>query len=416
MPYRYRVCALLFALVLVMYLDRLCIAVAGPRMQHELGLTPSRWGWVMGAFTLSYALFELPSGILGDRIGPRRVLTRIVIWWSIFTALTGAVSGFAMLLAVRFLFGAGEAGAFPNCAAAISRWVPAHERARASSMFFLATSVGGAITPLLVVWIERHYNWRLAFFLFGAVGLFWAALWWWWFRDSPWQKADVPAGERAWIGKPETARRAPIPWRRLLRNGNFQRLLLMYHTYCWGVYFYLTWLHTYLQVGRGLTEQQMGIASSLPSCAGVLGILAGGYWSDRLARRHSLRVARCTLGSASLIAAGLCLTGASLTAGAWRSVALLTLGLGVVNVMLPIAWSLCVDIGGTQSGAISGAMNTAGQIGSLLSSVLFGYLVEWLGSYDRALLPLSAMLLVSGVLFAFIDPSDPVLKEAAESR
>ena len=127
-----------------MYLDRLCIAVAGPRMQHDLGLTPRDWGWVMGAFTLSYALFEIPSGVLGDRVGPRKVLTRIVLWWSTFTAATGAVSSLAPLLAVRFLFGAGEAGAFPNCTATVSRWIPVRERARATSVFWLATSIGGA--------------------------------------------------------------------------------------------------------------------------------------------------------------------------------------------------------------------------------------------------------------------------------
>src|SRR5437588_6652957 len=138
MPYRVRVLALLFLLVVVMYFDRLCIAVAGPRMQRDLGITPSHWGWVIGAFTLGYALFEIPSGMLGDRIGPRKVLTRIVLWWSAFTALTGVVPSFRMLLLVRFLFGAGEAGAFPNCAAVIGRWFPQRERARAASVIWLA--------------------------------------------------------------------------------------------------------------------------------------------------------------------------------------------------------------------------------------------------------------------------------------
>src|SRR5258708_33572521 len=119
MPYRFRVLGMLFLLVLVMSLDRLCIAVAGPRMQRELGITPSHWGWVIGAFTLAYAMFEIPSGMLGDRIGPRKVLTRIVLWWSAFTAMTGAVSNFSLLLGVRFLFGAGEAGSFPNCASVV---------------------------------------------------------------------------------------------------------------------------------------------------------------------------------------------------------------------------------------------------------------------------------------------------------
>jgi MFS transporter, ACS family, glucarate transporter len=413
MHYRYRVAGLLFLLVLVMYLDRLCIAVAGPRMQHDLHLGPSHWGWVLGAFTLGYALFEIPGGMLGDRIGPRKVLTRIVLWWSAFTALTGFVSSFRMLFLVRFLFGAGEAGAFPNCAATIGRWFPQRERARAASVMWLATSVGGALTPLLVVPIEQRYSWRLAFMIFAGTGIFWTALWYWWFRDSPWVKSGVSQGERDLIGRVTGSGREPVKWRGLLRNRNFQRLLLMYHTYCWGAYFYLSWLHTYLQAGRGLTEDQMRIASSLPSWAGLIGVAAGGYASDRLARRHSLRIARCSIGSASLLVAGCCMIAATLSSDKWVAVALLTLGLGVMSAMLPVSWSLCVDLGRARAGTISGAMNMAGQAGSLISSVAFGYLVEWLGSYDRALMPLAAMLIVSGLLFASIDPGATVLDQEA---
>lgn len=240
MPYRFRVLGLLYILVLVMYFDRLCISVAGPRMQHDLGMTPRQFGWVIGAFTLAYALFEIPSGALGDRIGPRRVLTRIVLWWSAFTALTGAVTAYPMLLVVRFLFGAGEAGAFPNCAGVISRWIPAEERARASSAFWMATATGGGLTPLLVVSIEKHYGWRSAFWLFGSLGVIWSIIWHSWFRNGPAEKAGVSDQERALIHASATPTHSPVQWRRVLRNGNFLRLLLMYHTYCWGAYFYLS--------------------------------------------------------------------------------------------------------------------------------------------------------------------------------
>lgn len=411
MPHRYRVSALLFALVIVMYLDRLCIAVAGPRMQHDLHMTPSQWGWAIGAFTLSYAIFEIPSGMLGDRIGPRKVLTRIVCWWSLFTALTGTVSSLGILLLVRFLFGAGEAGAFPNCASVIRRWFPAQERARATSVFWMATSIGGAITPLIVVPIEQKYSWRLAFVLFGTIGLFWAAIWYWWFRDTPWLKSGVPEAERDHIGRAPAKAHAPVPWSKLLHNPSFRRLLLMYHTYCWGAYFSLSWLHTYLQVGRGLTENEMRIASSLPSWAGLFGIAVGGFLSDRLARRYSLRVARCSIGSVSLIGAGIFMVAATLSPGKWVAVAFLILAHGVMNGMLPVSWALCVDVGQDYAGTISGAMNMAGQAGSLISSVAFGYLVEWLGNYDQALMPLAAMLIVSGILFASIKPAELVLKE-----
>jgi predicted MFS family arabinose efflux permease len=200
-------------------------------------------------------------------------------------------------------------------------------------------------------------------------------------------------------------------WSQVLRNGNFLRLLLMYHTYCWGAYFYLSWLHTYLQKGRGLTENQMEIASALPSIAGLAGLVAGGYFSDRLTRTHSLRFARCSIGSAGLIVSGVLLLGATVTPNPWAAVALLTIGLGAMDLMLPVAWSICVDAGGEHAGAISGAMNTAGQAGSLISSVAFGYWVEWYGSYDRALMPLAAMLIVSGCVFATIDPAKKMIPD-----
>lgn len=414
MPYRFRVLILLFLLVLVMYLDRLCIAVAGPRMQQELGLSPSDWGWVIGAFTLAYALFEIPSGIMGDRVGPRKVLTRIVLWWSAFTALTGAVSGFHMLLLVRFLFGAGEAGAFPNCTAAVSRWIPVSERARASSVFWTATALGGAITPFIVVSIQKSYGWRMPFYLFASLGVIWSVIWYWWFRDSPHEKAGVSAEERELIGTPAVRSHVGIQWRTLLRNRNFLRLLLMYHTYCWGAYFYLSWLHTYLQVGRGMTEDQMKIASSLPSWASLAGILAGGFISDHLSRKYSLRLARCSIGTIGLLVAGVALIGATMTRNNWGAVGLLTLGLGAMGLMLPVSWSICVDMGRENAGAISGAMNMAGQLGSLISSVAFGYWVEWWGSYNLALMPLAVMLIVSGCLFATINPSDEIVSKPVE--
>src|SRR5580704_14834046 len=317
MPYRFRVLGLLFTLVCVMYLDRLCIAVAGPRIQREMGISPSHWGWVIGAFTLAYALFEIPSGMLGDRIGPRKVLTRIVHWWSAFTALTGAATSFRILLVVRLLFGAGEAGAFPNSTAAVSRWVPASERAREVSVFWMATAVSGALAPPIVVSIEQGHGWRAAFYAFGSLGVFWSAIWYWWFRDSPAEKAGVSPEEREKIGAPQPRSGSRVQWSQLVRNPNFLRLLLMYHTYCWGAYFYLSWLHTYLVRGRGLTENQMEIAASLPACAGLLGVFAGGYFSDRLARTHSLRFARCTIGSAGLILSGVLLLGATITPNTW---------------------------------------------------------------------------------------------------
>ena len=164
-------------------------------MQHELDISPVRWGWVVGAFTIAYALFEIPSGAMGDRIGARKVLTRIVIWWSAFTSFTGMVSNYVVLLVVRFLFGAGEAGAYPNSASSISRWFPTAERARAHGWVWMASRVGGALSPLLVVPIQQRYGWRASFWLFGVFGVAWAAVWDGWYRDHPSGKPGVPPQE-----------------------------------------------------------------------------------------------------------------------------------------------------------------------------------------------------------------------------
>ena len=195
MKYRHRVLGLLILLFAIVYLDRVCISVAGPRIQDDLHIDPIGWSWVTAMFTLSYCLFEIPTGALGDRIGPRRVLTRVVLWWSAFTSLTGMVWNYNLLLITRFCFGAGEAGAFPNASVVVSRWFPKTQRAGMSGVLLMASQIGGAIAPLLVVPIQIRYGWRASFYIFGMLGLIWAAVWYAWFRDSPSEKTrSQPCG------------------------------------------------------------------------------------------------------------------------------------------------------------------------------------------------------------------------------
>src|SRR5215831_17147330 len=188
---RYKVGILLVLLYAITYLDRVCISVAGPRMQKDLHIDPIGWGWVTGMFGLAYCLFEIPTGTLGDRIGARLVLTRIVLWWSAFTALTGVMTRFYALLATRFLFGAGEAGAFPNINVVVSRWFPPSLRATIHGVIQMAAQIGAALSPLLVVPIQMRYGWRASFFIFGLVGALWASVWYLWFRDSPEEKLGM---------------------------------------------------------------------------------------------------------------------------------------------------------------------------------------------------------------------------------
>jgi MFS family permease len=413
MRYRHRVLGLLFLLSIITYLDRVCISVAGPAMQRDLGLSASQWGVVVGIFALSYAIFEIPSGAMGDRIGPRKVLTRIVLWWSAFTSLTGMVSSFPALIAVRFAFGAGEAGAYPNSSSSISRWFPVHERGRALGTVWMASRLGGAISPLLVVPIMAAWGWRSAFYAFGLIGVVWCVIWYAWYRDLPSEKRGVTQKEIEEIGE---SSRAPhgLPWGQALRSANLWKIMLMYHTYCWGSYFYLSWLHTYLQKGRGFSPDEMKIYSTLPFIAGAIGNLTGGTLSDYLVRHHGLSIGRKAVGATGLALSALCIFGTGITPDRYVAVALLTLGYFCMDCMLPPSWSLCLDVGRKYAGAVSGAMNMAGQFGSFLSSVAFGWLVDYFGGrYDIPLMFFGFMLAVSAVIYTRIDPNEQLVAEEA---
>src|SRR2546428_2731453 len=182
---RYWVIVFAITLAIITYIDRVCISQAAPDIQRELGLTKAQMGWVFAAFAWAYALFEIPGGWLGDRFGPRKVLMRVVLWWSFFTAATGWVWNLGALLVTRFLFGAGEAGCFPNLTKAFTTWLPKQERTRAQGIMWFSARWGGAFTPLLVVWVFSFVSWRNAFTVFGAIGIVWAIVFYYWFRDNP---------------------------------------------------------------------------------------------------------------------------------------------------------------------------------------------------------------------------------------
>ncbi len=419
---RYAVLISLAMLAIITYLDRLCISIAGPRMQRELGFTPDQWGWIVGIFAVSYSAFEIPAGALGDRYGQRRVLARIVVWWSVFTILTGAVSSFWALLVIRFLFGAGEAGAFPNISGALSRWFPSGQRARAQGVIWGSSRVAGVLAPLLVLPIMAAFGWRATFWVFGAVGIVWAAIWTPWYRNSPVEKPGVTAEELAEIGDAGRAPHSGFPWGKLFRAKQLWLVMFMYYCYVWGAYFYLSWLHTYLVKGRGLSETEMGVFSTLPFLLGAGANLLGGYLSDRFAKRFGLRQGRRLIGSASLALSALCVLATALTTSKASGVIFISAGYGFMDLMLPSAWALCMDLGGRYAGAVSGAMNSSGNIGGFSSSVLFGYLVRRYGNYDAPLFAIAAMLMLSAFLFTRIDatrklvPEEPAPKEQPCAR
>jgi MFS transporter, ACS family, glucarate transporter len=410
LKHRYWVLILLAVVAVITYLDRVCIAVAGPRMQSELRISPAAWGWVVGIFAFAYAAFEIPTGSLADRYGSRKVLTRIVLWWSVFTSLTGFASSFPVLLAIRFFFGVGEAGALPNFASSISRWFPVAARARILGTVLLTTQLGGALSPLLVVPIQARYGWRASFYLFGILGVLWAIAWYGWYRDNPHQKPGVSQSELEELGPPPPSSHQPLAWRAAIRSKNLWLYMLQAFAYYYVGYFFVSWLHTFLVKGRGFGEKQL-LLSTFPFLFGACGNLAGGFASDVLVRKLGLKWGRSVAAASGAGFGALALTLAILVSQPYWSLFFLSLTYMGMTFIQPAAFAVAIDIAPRHAGAIAGAMNTAAQTGAFVSSLVFGYLVKLSGNYSLPLIPMVLMFLLCAITWLKIDATEPLVPE-----
>ncbi len=410
MPTRARhvVLGFVLALTAVAYLDRVCIATTAPAMKADLGLSDAQLGYVFSAFTLAYALFEIPSGWLADRFGPRLMLTRVVIWWSVMTAATGLARGFASLFALRLLFGLGEAGTFPGTARAFSHWLPARERGRAFGLAVMSGALGGALTQPLVVFMLQHMSWRRTFQVFGLVGLAWAIAWYAWFRDDPRLHRGANAAEIELIGSEPPQRHKAVPWRAILGSRSLLALCVMYLCAIYGWYFFLTWLPTYLLRARGFDLKSAGWLSALPLLGLAAGVFAGGWGSDLLLRWRPLRAARRLPGVVGLPLAGVAILGAVFTADPIASALLMAAAAGLSALGVAPAWAVCLDVGGRHAGVVSGAMNMFGNLGGALSPVVIGLCLERGGAWDAPLVSVAALYFVAALAWLAIDPAHPI--------
>jgi MFS transporter, ACS family, glucarate transporter len=413
---RHGVLGLLCVVSVITFLDRLAIPVAESGIRSDLHLTPQQWGWVLSSYVLANALFEIPSGALGDRNGQRLELTRITVWWSCFTAMSGWCRTFVQMAGSRFLFGVGAAGAYPNAAGVISRWFPRREHARAQGFVWGASRLGGALAPLLLVPLEHHLGWRAIFWVLGAVGLAWSAIWWAWFRDDPAEMPGIGAEELEAIRTGQIARGAAhdgIPWRQLFALPQLWLIAIAYFCYAWGSWFYFGWFTTWLVRGAGFSVGQMGLFASFPFGMGLIGNLVGGAVSERMVTRYGRRQAyRWVTGVCLTVSSGLLLS-MSAVRGHPAIVALATLGFGVMDLMLPSAWAMCMSLGGRYGGTATGVMNTAGNLGGWLCTVIFGYVVGATGDYNLPLRAVAAMVLIAAALFSRIDCTKGLAEESA---
>jgi sugar phosphate permease len=303
----------------------------------------------------------------------------------------------------------GEAGAFPNVGVAISRWFPLKKRASAWGIGMMASQIGGAIAPLLVVPVQMRYGWRASFYMFGSLGVAWAIVWYWWFRDSPAEMSKVSQQEVAEIGVSVRSHRS-LPWTVGIRSANLWGVMTMTASYGYTLYFFQSWFPTYLVKGRGFTETGL-LLSSLPFFVGACANGFGGFASDALVRKLGLKWGRRSLGLAGLGTAALFMTAVMMTEQKLWALIFLALSYGGITIQQPGVLGVCLDIGGKYAGAVTGAMNTATYVAAFLSSVVYEYIVKSYG-YDAPFIPMIVLLMISMLLWFRIDPAQDVISEA----
>lgn len=403
---------------MITYMDRVVISVAAPSIQEEFGLSLITMGWIFSAFQLSYALFQIPGGWLGDRFGPRKALAGIVIWWSAFTALTATMWNASSLIVCRFLFGMGEAGAFPNATRSLSRWMLPSERGFAQGITHAGARLGSAVTPVLVVAIISLWGWRAPFFIFAALGVIWAAAWFFFYRDSPHEHEGVNEAERKLIsdalGESSAAgkTRKAVPWGQLFRARQLWLLSAMYACYAYILAIFLTWFPKYLMDARGFSLAEMGLYASLPLAAAVIGDICGGSVSDHLFKKTgNINLARRLVAIVGFLMAAVAIPPAVMVGSPLLGVALFCVALFGLELTVGISWAVTLDIGGEYAGSVSAIMNTCGNIAGASAAVLTGYVVTAYG-WTSAFLVLATLSLLAAILFIWIDASRKIYREA----
>jgi MFS family permease len=401
---RRSVVAFAVTLAVITYVDRVCIAQAAPDIQADLKLSKEQMGWVLAIFAWTYGAFEVPWGWLADRIGAKKVLLRIVVAWSVFTAATGAVRNFSFLLLTRALFGVGEAGCFPSLTKAFTDWLPSDARVRAQGLLWLAARWGGAFTPLAAYFLIRAVTWRWAFAIFGLLGVVWALAFALGYRDR------APAGGAA------AAAHAPVPWKLYFRSPRVWLLWAQYVFLAYGAGLYQTWIPTFLATFGELSPVQRALLAAPPFIFMGLGSLFCGYFLSWLTRRtgSGSRARRwmAVLGFGG--SAVMMLVSTLLPHPAWKMAALGLAGFAN-DLAMPPSWGAAMDLGGRHAGTLSGGMNMWGSIGAGLAAVMVGYILSWTNDHWNTIFYVHAAAYALGMVCWFTldstTPLEPELKE-----
>jgi sugar phosphate permease len=400
---RYWVVVFAVTLAIITYIDRVALGLAAPQITKDLHLDKSQMGTVFLGFLLAYSLFEIPSGFLGDKLGPRSVLMRIVIWWSAFVAGTGLAWNRVSLIVIQTLFGMGEAGCFPNIAKAFSVWLPRDERTRAQGIVWLSARWGGAFTPAIVYVVYKFVSWRVAFLLFGCMGVVWAVCFYRWFRDRPSEKKGVNAAELALLHNAEAhAGHGPVPWQLFVSSPQVWYLCGQYFCLSYSWYFAITWMPTYLKEARHIDPSQgeFAVLAGLPLFLGGIGAVCSGFISKRLNRfTGSTNATRKMLGMVGLLGASILMAASTFFANPILAVLSLALASFCNDITLPGAWASAMDVGGSFAGTLSGTMNMMGNGGGALASYLAPQILLAANNNWNAVIYVAAGIYFIGIFF-----------------
>lgn len=414
MPQRYLLIFGTFLLSALLYVDRACISAAKDPIWADLGFNDTQWGWIMGAFSLGYAICQTPAGLLADRYGPRRLLTSVVAFWSIFTCLTGAAWNFASMLVARFLFGAGEAGAFPGCARAYYSWLPHSERGLAQGINFSGSRLGAALAMPLVAWMIGQIGWRPTFIVLGGIGFAWALFWYVWFRDEPSGHSRVSDAERELIlsrrqsSGQDAEEKRPLTVDGLFRSRNMWLAMGQYICSNFTFFFAISWSFPYLKRSFELTDVQAGLYSAIPLLFGAAGNWVAGATVDRIYRTGRWRLSRQVPAIIGFLLGAAGLVGTQYVDSPLGYVVFLSIAIFGADMTLSPSWAFCMDIGRHNAGAVSGTMNMAGNLAAFATTLAFPYLREWTGSTTPYFMMAAALNLFAVGAWMMMRPERPL--------
>ena len=413
----------LFVLSAVSYLDRVNISIASGSIADAYHLSDVQLGKVFSAMLVGYALFQTVGGRLADRFGPRRVLAWGVAWWGIFTALTALVpskiaGALFVLIAVRFLLGAGEAVIYPSANQFVARWIPISERGIANGWIFAGVGAGAGLTPPIITYIMVHYGWRSSFWVCSIIGFAAGAVWFLAARDTPSEHPGVSESElaliRSGLTQPKQAKEL-VSWVRVVKSKEVWAVTVSYFCYGYIAWIFFSWFYRYLAKVRGLDLKASAFYTMLPFLAMLVCCLLGGTINDRLSKWRGLRVGRCGLAAFSIVVAGIFIAFGSQVQSARLASVVLAGGAGALYLSQSSFWSVTVDIAGSSSGSVSGFMNMGNQLGAALTASLTPWIAGRFG-WTTSFLVAAGLCLVGAASWLVVDPSRQLNRESETGR